>query len=149
MVDSCTTAQCAVETSVSNWSRKPTSCPGLNCQNWSVQFQTRATTRPADSWLEPSGPISGSAFRVPHLSSNSDMLLLIIKDWHSYVMVYFRLISRLDVRNSDTHAPNHILKMSANRASTVRQQSVNRASTERHQSVNRASTILGLASSAI
>jgi len=30
-------------------------------------------------WLDPSGPISGSAFRVSHLGSHSDMLLLIVK----------------------------------------------------------------------
>jgi hypothetical protein len=30
-------------------------------------------------WLDPSVPISGSAFRVSHLESHSDMLLLIIK----------------------------------------------------------------------
>jgi len=53
------------------------------------------------------------------------MLLLIVKYWHWYVTVHFRRISRLDVQNTDTHAPNHILKMSVNRASTERQQSVN------------------------
>jgi len=96
-------------------------------------------------WLHPSVPISGSAFRVSHLWSHSDMLLLIVKYWHWYVTVHFRCNSRLDVQNKYTHAPNHILKMSVNRASTERQQSVNRASTERQQSVNRASTIFGLA----
>ena len=30
-------------------------------------------------WLDPSVPISGSAFRVSHLWSHSDMLLLIVK----------------------------------------------------------------------
>jgi len=30
-------------------------------------------------WLDPSFPISGSAFRVPYLWSPSDMLLLIVK----------------------------------------------------------------------
>jgi hypothetical protein len=30
-------------------------------------------------WLDPSGPISGSAFRVSHLWSLSDMLLIIVK----------------------------------------------------------------------
>jgi len=72
-------------------------------------------------WLDPSVPISGSAFRVPYLWSHSDMLLLIVKYWHWYVMVHFRRISRLDVQNKHTHAPNHILKTSVNRASTERQ----------------------------
>jgi len=76
-------------------------------------------------WLDPLGPISGSEFRVSHLWSYSDMLLLIIKYWHWYVTVHFRRIRRLDVQNTDTHAPNHILKMSVNRASTECQQSVN------------------------
>ena len=80
-------------------------------------------------WLHLSVPISGSAFWVSHLWSHSDMLLLIVKYWHWYVTVHFRRISHLDVQNNHTHAPNHILKMSGNRASTERQQSVNRAST--------------------
>jgi len=98
----------------------------------------KSTCRFRRVWLDPLGPISGSAFRVSHLWSHSDMLLLIVKYWHWYVTVHFRRISRLDVQNTDTHAPNHILKMS-----------VNRASTECQQSVNRASTIFGLASSVI
>jgi len=69
-------------------------------------------------WLDPSVPISGSAFQVSHLWSHSDMQLLIVKYWHWYVTVHFRRISCLDVQNKDTHAPNHILKMSVNRAST-------------------------------
>jgi len=52
------------------------------------------------------------------------MLLLMVKWWHWYVTVYFRRISCLDVQNTHTHAPNHILKMSVNRVSTERQQSV-------------------------
>ena len=72
-------------------------------------------------WLDLSGPISGSAFRVSHLWSHSDMLLLIVKYWHWYVMVHFGRISPLDVQNTDTHAPNHILKMSINRVSAERQ----------------------------
>ena len=86
------------------------------------------------AWWDPSVPISGSAFRVPHLWSHSHMLLLIVRYWHWYVMVHFRHISPLDIENKHTHKPNHILKMS-----------INRASTERQQSVNRASTIFGLA----
>ena len=82
--------------------------------------------------LDTSGLISGSGFWVSHLWSHSDMLLLIVKYWHWNMTVPFRQISHLDLQNTDTHAPNHILKMSVNRASTERQQSVNRASTE-HQ----------------
>jgi hypothetical protein len=33
-------------------------------------------------------------------------------------MVRFRRISRLDVQNKNTQAPNYILKMSVNKAST-------------------------------
>jgi len=84
-------------------------------------------------WLDLSGPISGSAFRVSHLWSHSDMLLLIVKYGHWYVTVHFRRVSCLDVHNTDTHAANHILKMSVNRALTERQHSVNWASTERQQ----------------
>jgi len=40
-------------------------------------------------WLDPSVPISCSASRVSHLSSLTDMLLLIVKYWHSYAMVHF------------------------------------------------------------
>jgi len=80
-------------------------------------------------WLDPSVPISGSAFRVSHLWSHSDILLSTVKCWHWYVTVHFRLISRLDIPNKHTHTPNHIMKMSVNRSSTERQQSVNRAST--------------------
>jgi len=70
-------------------------------------------------WLDPSVPISCSAFRVSHLWSHSDMRLLIIKYWTWYVTVRFRPISRLDVQNKNTQAPNYILKMSVNRASTI------------------------------
>jgi len=76
-------------------------------------------------WLDPSVPISGSAFRVSYLWSHSDMLLLIVKYWHLYVKVHFRRISCLDVQNKHTHVLNHILKMSVNKSSTEHQQSVN------------------------
>jgi len=72
-------------------------------------------------WLDLSAPISGSAFRVSHLWSPWDMILLIVKDWHWYITVHFRRISRLDEQNMHTHAPNHILKISVNRTSTERQ----------------------------
>jgi len=48
-------------------------------------------------WLDPSVPISGSAFRVSQRWSHSDMLLIIVKYWHWYVTVHFRCIRRLDV----------------------------------------------------
>jgi len=70
-------------------------------------------------WLDPSVPISGSVFRVSHLRSHSDMLLWIAKYWHWYCTLHFRRISCLDVQNKHTHAPNHILKMSVNSASTI------------------------------
>jgi len=70
-------------------------------------------------WLDPSIPISGSAFRVSHLWSHSDMRLVIVKYWSWYVMVHFRRISRLEVQNKNTQAPNYILKMSVNRASMI------------------------------
>jgi len=44
-------------------------------------------------WLDLSVPITGSAFRVSHLWSHSDMLLLIVQYWHWYVTVYFRRIA--------------------------------------------------------
>jgi len=69
--------------------------------------------------LDPSVPISGSAFRVSHLWSHSDMRLLIVKYWPWYVKVRFRRISRLDVQNKHTQAPNYNLKMSVNRASMI------------------------------
>jgi len=78
--------------------------------------------------------ISGSAFQVSHWWLHSDMLLIIVKYWHWYFTVHFRRICRLDVQNKHTHAPNHILKIG-----------VNRASTECQQSLNRGSTIFGLA----
>jgi len=70
-------------------------------------------------WQDRSVPISGSAFQVSHLWSHSDMRLLIVKYWPWYVRVRFRRISRLDVQNKNTQAPNYILKMSVNRASTI------------------------------
>jgi hypothetical protein len=70
-------------------------------------------------WLEPSAPISGSAFLLLHLWSPADMLLLIVKYRHWYLTVHFRHISCLDVQNKHNHAPNHILKASVNRASTI------------------------------
>jgi len=73
-------------------------------------------------WPDPSVEISGSAFWVSHLWSHSDMLRLILKHEPWYITVHFRRISRLDVQNKHTHAPNHILKISINRASTERQQ---------------------------
>jgi len=69
--------------------------------------------------LEPSVPISGSVFRVLHLSSHSDWLLFIVQYWHLYITVYFQPISRLHVYNKYTHAPYHILKMGINWASTI------------------------------
>jgi len=70
-------------------------------------------------WLDPSVPISSAAFRLSHLWSHSDILLLIIKHWYWYCTVHFQHISRLVVQNKHTHAPNHILEMSVNRASTI------------------------------
>jgi len=70
-------------------------------------------------WLDPSVPISISAFRISHLWSHSDMLLWIVKHWHWYCTLHFQRISRLDLQRKHTHAPNHILKMSVNRASTI------------------------------
>jgi hypothetical protein len=67
------------------------------------------------SWLEPSVPISGSAFRVSHLFSNSDLLLLIVKYWHWCVTVHFQCISPLDAQNTHTYVTNHILKIRVNR----------------------------------
>jgi hypothetical protein len=70
-------------------------------------------------WIDPSVPISSSAFQVSHLWLHSDMLLWIVKHWHWYVRVHFRHISRVDMQNKNTHASNHILKMSVNRALTI------------------------------
>jgi len=69
--------------------------------------------------LDPSVPITGSAFRVSHSWSHSDMLLLIVKHWHWYITVHVAHISRLDVQNKHSHVPNHILKMSVHGASTI------------------------------
>jgi len=90
-----------------------------------VQKHDPLTLGGANPDPHPSVPISGFAFRVSYVWSHSDMLLWIVKYWHWYVKVLFRRISRLDVQNKHTHAPNHILKMSVNRASTELQQSVN------------------------
>jgi hypothetical protein len=76
-------------------------------------------------WADPSVAISGCAFRVSHLWSHSDVLMLNVKYWHWCVTVHFRHVGHLDVQNQHTHAPNHILKMSVCRASTERQQCVN------------------------
>jgi hypothetical protein len=70
-------------------------------------------------WLDTSVPICGSAFRVSHLWSHSDLLLLIVKCWHWYVTVHFQHICRLDVQNNHTYTPNHILKIWVSRASTI------------------------------
>jgi hypothetical protein len=66
--------------------------------------------------LDPAFPNSGSAFRGSHLWSHSDLVPLIVKYWHWYFTVHFQCISFLDVQNKHTHTPNHILKMSANKA---------------------------------
>ena len=70
-------------------------------------------------WLDPAVPISASAVRVSHLRSHSDIRLIIVTCWPWYVTVRFRRISRLDVKNIITQAPNYILKMSVHRASTI------------------------------
>ena len=72
-------------------------------------------------WLDPSVPISDSAFRVSYLLSHSDMLLLCVKYGLWYVTNHFRRISGVDEQNKHIHAPNHILRMSVNRASTEHQ----------------------------
>ena len=63
-------------------------------------------------WLDLSVRISCSAFRVSHLWSHSYVRLLIVQYWPWYVTVRFRSISRLDVHNKNTQAPNYIMKMS-------------------------------------
>jgi len=70
-------------------------------------------------WVDPLVPIPGFAFWASRLQSHSDMLLLIVPNWHWYITVHFWWISRLDVQNNHTHTPNHILKMSVNRGSTI------------------------------
>jgi hypothetical protein len=70
-------------------------------------------------WLGPSVPTSGSVFWVSHLWSHCDMQLWIVIYWHWYCTLCFQRLSRLDVQNKHSHAPNHILKMSVNRASTI------------------------------
>jgi len=49
--------------------------------------------------LDPSVPISCSAFQVSHLWSHSDMLLLIVKYWQWYITAHFRCIGRLNVQD--------------------------------------------------
>jgi hypothetical protein len=46
-------------------------------------------------WLDPSVPISGSAFWVFYLWSYTDILLLIAKDRCLYIFVIFELIGNL------------------------------------------------------
>jgi len=65
-------------------------------------------------WLDPAVPISGSAFRVLHLWSHSDILLLIVNYWDWYITVHFGSIGRLNDRNKSTCAPYHIPKYSVN-----------------------------------
>jgi hypothetical protein len=79
----------------------------------------RSTHRFHRVWLDLSVPIAGSAFRVSHLLSQSEMLLWIIRYWHWYCTLHFPRISRLDVHKKHTHMPNLILKMSINRASMI------------------------------
>jgi len=90
--------------------------PTLSGPNPDLYPSTRRFRR---VWLDPSVPISGSAFRVSHLWSHSGMQLWIVQYWHSYCTLHFWRISRLDVQNKHTHAPNHSLKMSVDRASTI------------------------------
>jgi len=70
-------------------------------------------------WLDPSVPITGSAFWVSYLWSHSDMLLTILRNWHWYIKVYYRCIGRLSVQNEQTDGPDDILKMGVIGASTI------------------------------
>ena len=65
-------------------------------------------------WLDPSFPISASAFRVFLLLSYSDILLLIVKDRCLYISVIFELVGTLWNANNMRYAPYLILKMSVN-----------------------------------
>ena len=65
-------------------------------------------------WPDPSVPISGSVFRVSHVWSHSDMLLLVVKSQHWYVTAYYQCFGRLNGQNERTAKPYHILKMSVN-----------------------------------
>jgi len=70
-------------------------------------------------WADLSVPISSSVFRVSHLWSHSDMVLLIVKKCHGYVAVHLEWVGRLNNQNVQTDAPYHILKMSVNGASMI------------------------------
>jgi len=70
-------------------------------------------------WLDPSCPIFGSACQVSHALSHSDMLLIIVKDWHWYITVYFRCIGRLSDQNERTCASYLIMILNVNGASTI------------------------------
>jgi len=70
-------------------------------------------------WQDPSVPISGSAFRVSHLWSHWDMLMLIVKLRHRYVTIHLECIGRLNNQNVKSYTPYHILKMRVNGVSTI------------------------------
>jgi len=119
-----------------NGSRYRTHGPGLDCKTCWFGFRPSQKPDPPTHggpnpdpylstrgfrrvWLDHAVPIPGSACRVSHLWSHSDMPLLIVQYWHWYCMVHFRRISHLDVQSKHTQAPSHILKMSVHGTSTI------------------------------
>ena len=82
---------------------------------WPIPVDTQifpAVPRPVGSNLRPC--VSGSTFMVAFR-----YVLVIVKYWHWYVTVHFQRISRLHRQNKQTHAPNHILETSVNKASMI------------------------------
>jgi len=70
-------------------------------------------------WLDLTVPISGPAFRVWHLWSHSNILLMIVKYGHWYNTVHFRCIGCLNDQDKKTQVPYHTPKMTVNGASTI------------------------------
>jgi len=69
--------------------------------------------------LHHSVAISGSAFRVQFIWSQSHILLQIPMYWHMYVPVFFWLIGCISGQNEERHVPYHIRQSSVNPTSTI------------------------------
>ena len=78
-----------------------------------------STPRLCRVWLDPSVPMSGSAFRVFYLWSHSDILLLIAKYWLRYIIDYVRCIDCLCTQKEERHPSSPNLKLRVNRASMI------------------------------
>jgi len=109
-----------VWTTKTGWfSSRPGEKPDPLTLGWHNLDPFRSSSGSRRVWLDPSVPISCSAFWVSHLWLYWDTRLVIITYWHSYITVYFQRFGRPNGPNEQTHAPYHILKMSINWAWTI------------------------------